>query len=346
MRCPDRRLLQAAAIVVAAACGFALPPRANGDTVVMKNGDRLTGTVERLREGKLELETPYAGTIAIDTEAIESVRTDAEVTIINKDYSRVIGRIEGGGASLQVRTDGDGTVRSVPTARVSSLLPGRLTERDWRITGRVNVGVTDTGGNTDVRRLNGDAEVIARRDRNRWSLSARGNEATERSTDTEGNARAGVQYDRFSDEVTYAYGNSTLEYDRFKDLRLRATVGAGVGLQVIDRASTHLALEGGVERVREDYFNGADQRFWATRLVARFDHWLWPDTVQLFHVDQSYIALSDIGNTFVRTQTGLRFPLRMGFVSTLQFNVDWDGAPSPGRKAVDRQLVFSLGYRW
>ena len=115
---------------------------------------------------------------------------------------------------------------------------------------------------------------------------------------------------------------------------------------MIDRGGTHLAFEGGLERVREDYFNGADQRFWAARLVVRFDRWIWPDRVQLFHVDQSYVALSNIGNTFVRTQTGLRFPLRGGLVSTLQLNVDWDGQPSPGRKAVDRQLIFSLGYRW
>ena len=332
--------------LLAALCGLASRQDAQSDTIVMKNGDRLTGTVERLRDGRIDLETPYAGTIAIDADAIESVQTDGVVTIIDKDYSRLIGRVVGGGAVLQVQTAESATVQSVPAARVSSLLPGRLTERDWRITGRVDIGVTDTGGNTDVRRLNGDAEVVARRDRGRWSLTARGNEATERHDDTEGNARAGLQYDRFDDERRYTYGNSTLEYDWFKDLRLRATVGGGAGLQVIDRGSTHLAFEGGLERVREDYFAGVDQRFWATRLVVRFDHWLWPDKVQLFHVDQSYIALSNIGNTFLRTQTGLRFPLHGGFVSTLQLNVDWDGQPSPGRKTVDRQLIFSLGYRW
>jgi len=27
-------------------------------------------------------------------------------------------------------------------------------------------------------------------------------------------------------------------------------------------------------------------------------------------------------------------------------NLDWDGDPAPGRKQVDRMLVFSIGYRW
>ena len=339
-------LPRALPLLVVALFAAGLPRTADADTIMMKNGDRLTGKVERVRDGKLEIDTPYAGTVAVAADAIASVQTDEDVTIIKKDYSRLIGRVIGGGEGLQVQTAPGAAVESVPAARVSALLPGRLSERDWRITGRVNVGVTDNGGNTDDRRLNGDAEVVARRDRGRWSLTARGNEATERHEDTEGNARAGLQYDRFTDERHYVYGNSTLQHDRFKDLRLLATVGGGVGLQVIERASTHLAVEGGLERVREDFFTGIDQRFWATRLVLRFDHWLWPDVVQLFHVDQSYIALSNIGNTFVRTQTGLRFPLQGGFVSSLQLNVDWDGDPSPGRKSVDRQLVFSLGYRW
>ncbi len=95
--------------------------RAHAAAIVMKNGDHLTGTVERLREGKIELETPYAGTIAIAAGAIESVQTEDVVTIVDKDYSRLIGRVVGGGATLQVQTAAGATVRSVPAARVSTL---------------------------------------------------------------------------------------------------------------------------------------------------------------------------------------------------------------------------------
>ena len=49
---------------------------------------------------------------------------------------------------------------------------------------------------------------------------------------------------------------------------------------------------------------------------------------------------------FVRTQTGLRVPLKDRFLAQAQLNYDWQGNPSPGREAVDQQLVFSIGYKW
>jgi hypothetical protein len=68
--------------------------------------------------------------------------------------------------------------------------------------------------------------------------------------------------------------------------------------------------------------------------------------VQLFSNSQGFASLSDVRTSFLRTQSGLRFPLRAGLVASLGLNLDWDGNPAPGRESVDRQLVMSLGYKW
>jgi putative salt-induced outer membrane protein YdiY len=319
---------------------------AAADVVILKNGDRITGTVERIRGGKVEIDTPYAGAVSIDAEAIESVSTDREVTVIMKDYSRLIGPLRAVPGRITVQTEADRPPVPVDPKRVQVMLPGRLTEKDWRVTGRVTLGVSDTAGNTEVQRLNGDAEVVARRNRDRWGFAARGNEATERGTETEMNAVVALKYDRFITERWYGYGGGTLEHDRFKDLRLRSTVGAGAGHQFIESHRLNLALESGLDRVTTDYFGGADTRFQALRLASRFDWWLWPGVVQLFNNNQGFVSLSDVRTSFLRTQSGLRFPLRAGFMASLGLNLDWDGNPAPGRESVDRQLVMSLGYKW
>lgn len=323
---------------------FASP--AVADVVIMKNGDRLTGTVTRFREGKLDLSTSYAGTVTIDADAVELLVTESEVTVLMKDYTRLIGRLGIDDGRATVTTDLDASPTQIDAKRVASLEIGRKAERDWQFTGRVNLGVTDTEGNTDIRRYNLDTEVIARRDRNRWTGTARANQATDRKDETELNAVVGLKYDRFVDEKLYGYGATTLEHDRFKDLRLRSTYGVGLGFQAYEGRPTNLALEAGLDRVNADFFDSMDERFYALRLGSRFDRWLWNDVVQVFNNNQVYASLEDIRTSFLRTQSGLRFPLRGGVIASLLYNLDWDGNPAPGRRSVDRQLIVSLGYRW
>lgn len=319
---------------------------AHADVVVMKNGDRLTGKVSKFREGKVDLDTTYAGTVSIDTDEIESLVTDGDVTVQLKDYTRLVGRLAVNGGQVTIRRSEDDEAVPVAAKRVASLEPGRLTGQEWKFTGRINLGISNTSGNTEIRRYNFDAEAIARRDRNRWTASGRANEATDQKEETEMNAVVGLKYDRFVDERWYGYGATTFEHDRFKDLRLRSTIGAGVGLQVFEGRPVNLALETGLDRVRADFFDALDEDFYALRLGSRFDYWLWEDAIQVFNNNQVYASLEDIRSSFFRTQSGLRFPLRGGVLASLLFNLDWDGNPAPERKSVDRQLIFSLGYRW
>ena len=75
-----------------AACGFLL--LAHGvlaDEVVMNNGDRLTGTIKTSRDGKLVLETTYAGEIEIQITQIQRMVTDNPVTLVLEDDTRVSG---------------------------------------------------------------------------------------------------------------------------------------------------------------------------------------------------------------------------------------------------------------
>ena len=45
---------------------FVAPILHGADTVILDNGDRLTGELQTLEEGKLSFKTDYAGTLSID----------------------------------------------------------------------------------------------------------------------------------------------------------------------------------------------------------------------------------------------------------------------------------------
>ena len=60
------------AIVCVAAVATLLYTSAHADEVVLKNGDRITGTVVELADGTLSIETEYAGVVKIDWSQVET----------------------------------------------------------------------------------------------------------------------------------------------------------------------------------------------------------------------------------------------------------------------------------
>lgn len=316
------------------------------DTLLLDSGDRLSGRILRYENGRYELETSYAGTVRIDGGRVVSIEMTDEVTMLLEDRSRRVGRLIVSGGQIAMRHSDK--VDPVPVERkaIVTMTPGRDEESEWRLAGRAAVGASDTVGNTEVRRLNFDGEATARRDLDRITLNGRGNQATQAQSQTEANATIGLKFDRFVSRRWYAYAAGTMEHDQLKELRLRRTFGAGSGYQAIDTGRTTLALEGGLDRVLTDFFDSPGEQTVAARLAVRFDHWLVEDRVQLFHYEQNYLALRALAASFLRTQSGLRLPISRQLSANAQVNIDWDGDPAPGRKRMDRAIVFSIGYRW
>jgi len=56
------------------------------DTVWLKNGDKLTGSIELFDSGKLLLKTDYAGTITLDAGKIATLESERELLIKQGDF--------------------------------------------------------------------------------------------------------------------------------------------------------------------------------------------------------------------------------------------------------------------
>jgi Fe-S cluster assembly iron-binding protein IscA len=67
--------------------------------------------------------------------------------------------------------------------------------------------------------------------------------------------------------------------------------------------------------------------------------------MQLFHVNTGYVSLEDANDWFLKTRTGLRFPVYKGLTATLQYNFDWDNQVSEAAETEeDTKFIFLLGY--
>ena len=322
-------------LLLAAACVC------RADQITLDNGDRLTGIVKRIGGGSLVIGTEYAGDVTIDLKRIASLQTDSDMTVVLDDDTRLYGRLSGTGQTLEVAEQ-----QPVEMSRVSKVEPGRVTGKEWKFSGRLALGASESSGNTSTRSLHWDGELVALQDVNRYTVGGRGDYGSANGTQNQDDTIVYAQYDRILSKKWYAYANASLENNRFADIYLRAVGGVGVGYQWLDTERTKLALEAGPSYVYTDYYTRATEQNAAARLVTKLDYWIWKHAVQFFNYNEFYPALDDYKNSFFRSQLGLRFPLVDKFLATVQWNLDWNGNPPPGKVKLDQTVILSLGYRW
>jgi hypothetical protein len=83
------------------------------DIIVLKNGDRLTGEVVQMRQGKLQVKTDDAGTLSIEWDKVAAITTAAAYDVTLRDRRRLLGRFgPASGSSLQL-TASDGTATTL-----------------------------------------------------------------------------------------------------------------------------------------------------------------------------------------------------------------------------------------
>ncbi len=325
-------------------CALLATGAARADEVVLLNGDRITGKMEGLTDGKLSIKTDYAGTVKIDWSKVQTFSTDGPVylTIGDNVVRATVLPSEDGTATLE--SEDLPTAESVALSRLSSMSYER--KPAVRVSGRINIGASSTSGNTDQEQLNGSFEVVARSAKNRMTLGAEANRAKTDGTQTESNWLAYLGYDHFITDKWYAYASTSAENDKFKDINLRTTLGAGAGYQFFETDQTNLSMELGASYVNTDYIAGVDSDYPAARWGMNFNQKLFKSRVEFFNVDSVHVALDDSDNFFLRTRTGLRFPIVAGMNSTIQYNYDYDDNPAPGRVKEDKAWLFTLGYAW
>lgn len=336
--------LRAAATLLA----LVTAPFLAADTVYLQGGDRISGTITSKIGDVLTLATPYAGDVKIDWTKVESVETDTPARFILKDHTAMNALATRAADGAVILKSGE-LITTAPLALADVEFinpPPEISGEGVSVSGHANIGLTSNRGNTDNDQLYYDAETVIRSVKNRFTIGAVGNNRKEDGKYTARGNRAYFKYDHFIGEKWYAYANTDVEKDEFKDLNLRTTIGAGAGYQFWETPDRNLALEGGVTYVNEDYDIGDDDNFAAARWAIRYTQVLFGGDTRFFHTHEGLVSLDDTEDTLIRMQTGFRFPLVENLNATIQYNIDWQNNPAPGFKRTDRGYVISVGYLW
>ena len=246
------------------------------DTVVLKNGDKLTGTVVNLASGKLTVKTAYADAFPVSWDQVVSVTTDGVLILPQSSGDLKVTGLERTDAGFVLTTStgkvtlkpGDVTVLRSPAdqkAYEDTLHPGW--GHEWAGTGNVSLALARGNSNTTTFGAGVTAARPTLHDKTALYFNAlystNGNSTPTTSANADG---GGISYSHNIGARAFGYGSADFYADALQDLTLRSIIGGGGGLHVIKAPKQTFDAAAGIVWTHESY----SQSEFATSTVNSF----------------------------------------------------------------------------
>ena len=227
---------------------------ARTDTVVLTNGDRLTGEIQKLADGKLSLKTGYAGDVHIDWKVVDQLTTDGAVEVETHSGKRYRGTIRSSPQGFEITSAN--VTKTVAAPLVVGLIP--VSEDGgpsfWeRLEGNVDIGYNLTRGNSRLTQSSVDLGGEYRKAG--YKVQARASSLFSRQNDAAATSRqsANLRYDKFLGPRLLAFALGGLERNDRKRLNLRSTAGGGVGWRLQKTQNSELSVLVGLTYTNEQF---------------------------------------------------------------------------------------------
>jgi putative salt-induced outer membrane protein YdiY len=333
---------------------FLCPALLFADQIVLKNGDRLTGTIEKSDDKTLLIKTEFAGEVSVQWPAVQEINSTQPLHVSLSDGKTVVGTVTTSDGNLAVATPSAETVTE-PIASVTklfgeaeqaayekSLHPGLL--EGWK--GGANVGFGLTRGNSQTKSLDIAFTADRKTLHDHLGLYTNSvyatNDAPGATPATTANAvQAGIRYDHDFTPRLFAYVGPDFQTDALQTLDLRSVFGGGLGVHVIQNNRTTLDLLGGVNYTREKYSLLPSRSFAAGSLGEELSHKIGMNTL----LTQKLYFFPDFNDT-----SEYRATFNFGTVTKISKWLGWQNAfgdiyvtnPPAGAKQNDILLTTGL----
>jgi putative salt-induced outer membrane protein YdiY len=239
------------------------------DQVVLKNGDRITGTITKSDGKQLVIKTDYAGDITVKFDAIQSLTStgDLNVTLGGKT---VVGPVTTSGDDVVVATKTAGPVEA-PKASITllrspaeqaayekTLHPGFL--EGWAA--GANLGFAVTAGNSETKNLNigfngtrtGLHDKLILYETSIYATTSKLAEQPIPTQTTANSNAGGIRYDHdFAGSRVFGFGSGDFFNNSLQNLDLRYILGGGMGYHAIKTPNTTLDVLAGINYTHESF---------------------------------------------------------------------------------------------
>jgi len=321
------------------------------DEIIFTNGDRLTGKIDHVLEGKLIFISDVIGKVTIEMSKIQTFSTDDPVSVHLKDDNVLLQKIESSEPG-RFGIKGTDTVEAqeFDITAISSINPPPKPKPKW--TGNISAGLTSTHGNTKTDNISASVNLSKRTEKDRTQLSMDYAKAKQQDPDTgEENTtedwwRSKAKYDYFFSKKLYGYIDGRYEKDAIAELDRRMIVGGGGGYQWIESEDMNFSTEAGIATLYEKFDNQTESNSEiSVQAGYNFDKLLMKN-VKLIHELTYYPSIEKFSDYFL-TSTG---EVRANFTETMFTNFKvifgYDATPAIGKGGTDVKYIWGIGYNF
>ena len=238
------------------------------DQVVLKNGDRVTGSIIKKDGQSLTIKTDHFGVVTTTWDQVESVRSEKPLNVVLANGRTVQGTISPANGQLQVAT-GSGPV-SVAPAEITAIRNQEEQQAYERLqspgltqlwAGTATLGFAGTAGNARTLTFTTgvNAARVTRTDKTSlyFNIIKASALVNGKNADTAQAVRGGIAYDHNVSSRLFVNVFNDYEYDKFQNLDLRFVLGGGFGFHAIKTDRSTLDVLGGIDYNRSKFSHSA-----------------------------------------------------------------------------------------
>lgn len=338
------------AVLVLCLLGFSI--LSSAEQVMLKNGDRLTGSIVSMDGKKLVVKTSYAGEVSIDWGEVAQFTSDNPLVVTRTDKQVISGPVTTEGQDViittaqgkQTLTLGDVSAMRSPADQAAyekSLHPGML--EGWA--GGGSFGFALARGNSETTNLALGFDAKRKTATDAWVIDAASIYSSDKKLNaTTANSFQGlIRYDHNLTKKWFAYAAFAGGYDALQDLNYRITPGGGLGYHAIATERTTLDLLGGLGYTQESYTTGLVNHLFVATVGDEFAFkWFKSTTIiqNLYYLP----ALNETSIYHVNGNFGIATKLNGWLTSNLNFNDRYNSAPVLNNKKNDVLFTAGVGF--
>jgi putative salt-induced outer membrane protein YdiY len=326
-----------------------------GDQIVLKNGDRITGIIQKKDGANLVVKSDLIGWITIPWEAVTAITSEEMLTVVLPDGRSTQGKIAVKDQKLEILTaTGKETVLQPQVGHIRNAEEQQAWERLqnpgffslW--TGFADVGISLARGNaaTNTVSVAVNASRSTRTDKTAahfQQIFSSGKWTDGTSVTTAKAIRGGWAYNRNLGPRLFLNLFNDYEYDAFQSLDLRFVFGGGAGYRAVKKENTSLDFLGGADYSREKFsaplIRNSAEAYWGNNLGYKISK-----NTTLTQSFRMFNNLTDTGIFRMNFDMGAATVLGKFLSWQLTFSDRYLSDPIPGRKKND--VLFTTGLRF
>jgi len=313
------------------------------DQVTMKNGDRITGEIQRIWDNEVIIEPEYDDdvNVTIDLENVAYIESEREFDIELSDGREVVATLPGVDEEGQQLIQIAGVTSPVTLAELYEV--DEIDDyRDWE--SHIDFNAAINKGNTDSVNTKLYADTNLKLGDHRHIADLTFNREEQNGVRTKEQDLFRYNYNWLFNDPWFFGASFSAERDPIKELEQRFILGVALGRDFINNPRTTLSGQLGTGYLTEENTLGETQQSMVALWSLRYRQDLFNEDLEIFHDHSITSYLTGRTNTVIKTSTGFRYEITDLLYANVSVDYDIETEPAGDlAETDDLSLVLGLG---